>query len=145
MRADRADALSGCEKRRFLPSPMPTVSPRAAGRRDRFMISFRALATVDARTEFFSIEVQGPSGSSCRESVGNSVGVEYHRDRVVRYRLGPFTGNGRKARRWCRGRYRGTATFVRTKGAGCSVEPSAAPTAGCADELLLGRFSFRVK
>ena len=145
VRADRADTLRGCERRRFLASPMPTVSPRAAGRRKAFMISFRAFATVNPPTEFFSIEVHGPSGSSCRESVGNSVGVQYHRDRVVRYQLGPFTGEGRKARRWCPGRYRGTATFVRTKGAGCSVEPSAAPTAGCADELLLGRFSFRVK
>jgi Ca2+-binding RTX toxin-like protein len=143
--ADRGDKLRGCERRRFLVSPIPQVSPRAGDRRERFMIAFRTLATVAPPRQFFSIAVAGPHGSSCRESVANSLGVVYHRGKVVRYRLGPFTGNGRQARRWCRGVYRGNASFVHTTRPHCDVRPAAAPSAACSERRLVGRFAFRVR
>jgi hypothetical protein len=141
--ADRADTLAGCEKRRRLVSPLPSASPRAAGRRRAVTISFRALDDLRAPGEFISIVVDGPPG--CGRSVGNSVGVSYSRNKVVRYRLKPFKGAARRAHRWCRGRYTGSASVMRTVQASCTIRPSRLPAQSCVAETKLGGFSFRVR
>jgi Ca2+-binding RTX toxin-like protein len=129
LRADKGDRLRHCEKRHYLISPFPDVSPRRGGRSRSFMVKFRSLATIGKAGDFFSISVKGPAGKGCGSLETNSAGVSYHRDRAVRYRLRPFTGKGRQAKRWCRGRYTGKVDYL------------AAPTA---KGLSVGRFSFRV-
>jgi len=88
--------------------------------------------------------VAGPRGRGCGKLVTNSVGVTYHRDRAVRFRLQPFRSGGHRAKRWCRGRYGGSVSFVHPF-AGCSVTPSKAPSPKCSQEVRIGRFSFRVR
>ena len=44
--ADREDTLAGCERRRFLRSPMPEAAPPSGGRQRMFMVRFRALEEV---------------------------------------------------------------------------------------------------
>jgi hypothetical protein len=142
--ADRADRLKRCEQTSFLVSPFPDVSPSASGNRRRsFMVSFRSLATTDRRTEFFSIAVRGPN--TCTKIVTNSVEVTFHRDRVVRYQMQPFTGNGKPARHWCPGRYRGSVEFVRILKSGCRIASDRSPDPDCTDSRRIGEFSFRVR
>jgi hypothetical protein len=125
--ADREDTLAGCERKRFLRSPMPEAAPRSGGRHRMFMVRFRALEEVASKGEQFSIAVTGPGG--CGRIVTNSLGIRYRVGATVRYRLNPFGPDGRSSKRWCRGLYRGTVDFVR----------DAAPT------VRVGRFSFRVR
>jgi len=140
---DREDRVEGCEKKTFLVPPLPEVSPAMGSRRRSFLISFRSLTTTNQRIEFFSIEINGPG--KCRKIVSNSVGVTYHRDKLVRYQLRPFAGNGNPAKRWCRGRYRGNASFVETVKAGCKTKQDREPDPACTDERRIGEFSFRVR
>jgi hypothetical protein len=144
VKADKGDRLKHCEKRRYLISPFPAVTPHRGGPARRFLIKFRSLETVGRSGEFFSVSVKGPPGSGCKTLTTNSLGVSYHRDRAVRYRLRPFAGKGRAARRWCHGLYRGAVTFMRAT-ASCSIAPDSAPPGGCAEEVPIGRFSFRVR
>jgi hypothetical protein len=141
--ADRSDKLEGCEKRRRLTSPLPAASPRSGGRERAFTIWFRSLDSLNAPREFVSIVVRGPAG--CGRSVGNSVGMSYARNKVVRYRLRPFRGSGREAKRWCRGRYAGAASVMRTVRSSCTIRPSRLPAESCVAETKLGAFSFRVR
>jgi hypothetical protein len=143
--ADASDRLIGCERRERLPSPLPGADPGAGGARSSFTISFRSVARVKSPREFFSITVEGPAGSGCRRIVGNSVGVSYTRGGEVRYRLRPFKGLGRAARRWCRGRYTGQASFMRSARDGCGIRPSATPSPSCVEEVRIGKFAFRVR
>jgi hypothetical protein len=92
-----------------------------------FMVRFRALEEVASEGEQFSISVTGPA--SCGRIVTNSLGVRYRAGATVRYRLNPFGPDGRSAKRWCRGSYRGTVDFVR------EAQPA----------VRVGRFSFRVR
>jgi hypothetical protein len=140
--ADRSDKLEGCEKRRLLTSPLPSATPRLGGRTRAFLISFRSLDRLTAPTEFVSIVVNGPPG--CGRSVGNSVGVSYARNKVVRYRVSPFRGNGHRVKRWCGGRYTGSASVMRTVRSSCKIRPSRLPAGSCVAETKLGSFSFRV-
>jgi Ca2+-binding RTX toxin-like protein len=140
---DRVDRLKACEKHTFLVSPLPQVSPDRGGRTRSFMVSFRSLGTTDRRTEFFSITVKGPG--NCRSITSNSIGVTYHRDGVIRYRLRPFSGAGNAAKRWCPGRYRGSASFVEIVKAGCKSRANREPDRDCTDTRRIGEFSFRVR
>jgi hypothetical protein len=141
--ADRIDDLKGCERRTDLVSPFPEVDPKRGNRGRSFMVRFRSLADTDRRKEFFAILVRGPG--KCNRIASNSVGASYHRDGVVRYRLQPFSGNGRSAKRWCRGRYRGRVDFVQIEKARCSVRANAPPPKGCTDATRIGEFAFRVR
>jgi hypothetical protein len=125
--ADREDRLAGCERKRFLRSPLPEAAPRAGGRARMFMIRFRALEEVASQGEQFTITVDGPSG--CGRIETSSLGIRYRPGATVRYRLKPFGPGGRSAKRWCRGLYRGTVDFLRDPG----------------PAVRIGRFSFRVR
>lgn len=107
------------------------------------MISFRSLDSLSAPQEFVSIVVNGPA--SCGRSVGNSVGTSYARNKVVRYRLNPFRGFGRRAHTWCRGRYSGSVSIMRKVRDSCTIRPSRLPAKSCVAETKLGSFSFRVR
>ena len=126
VKADKADRLRNCERRRYLIAPFPAVSPGKGGRTRSFLVKFRTIARVGPRRDYFTIVVNGPRG--CGKLDTASVGVAYHADRAVRFRLKPFRGRGKKAKRWCGGRYRGTVSYAR---------PGAA-------DFPIGRFSFRV-
>ncbi|MEX0993263.1 MAG: calcium-binding protein [Solirubrobacterales bacterium] len=142
---DRIDSIKRCERKTFLVSPFPQVSPSAGNRRRSFLVNFRSLGDISRRTEFFSIVVRGPSGSDCRRLISNSIGVPYHRNRVVRYQLRPFSGTGRTAKRWCRGRYRGKASFVQVVKPGCRVRGGGRPDPKCTETRSIGDFSFKVR
>jgi RTX calcium-binding nonapeptide repeat (4 copies) len=126
VKADKGDRLKHCERRRYLISPFPAVSPRKGGRTRAFMVKFRAIANVGPSRDYFSIAVKGPPGCGSLDTA--SVGVAYHADRAVRFQLKPFHGRGKKAKRWCRGLYRGSARYS---------QPGA-------KDVPIGRFSFRV-
>jgi RTX calcium-binding nonapeptide repeat (4 copies) len=140
--ADREDRLAGCEKKRFLRSPVPQAAPAVGGRQQMFMVRFRAIEEVASQGEYFSIAVSGPVGRDCGRLVTNSLGIRYRGGETVRYRVEPFGRDGRAAKRWCRGLYRGTVQFVRLP-VGC---PAAAgeQAPACAEVARVGRFSFRV-
>jgi hypothetical protein len=140
VKADRGDRLKGCERRRYRISPFPEVLPRRGGRKRAFLVEFRSLEDVSRNGESFSIEVSGPPGRGCGSLATSSLGMAYHRDRAVRYRLRPFARKGKKAKRWCRGRYTGKVSFVRDRA--CAGQPK---PGGCAEEMPIGRFSFRVR
>ncbi len=126
VKADKIDALRNCERREFLISPFPVASP-GKGRPTRpFMVTFRAIANVGPRRDYFAVAVKGPRGCGSLDTA--SVGVAYHADRAVRFQLQPFRGRGRKAKRWCNGLYRGRVAYSRP---------------GTPD-VPIGRFSFRV-
>jgi hypothetical protein len=127
VKADRFDRLKHCEKRRDLISPFPVATPRQGGSTRAFLVEFRSIQSVGPRADWFTIRVNGPRG--CGRLDATSEGVTYHADRAVRYRLRPFHGNGRKAKRWCRGRYRGTVSYSRE----------------AASDVRIGSFSFRVR
>jgi hypothetical protein len=137
--ADRGDRLEGCERKSFLASPLPAASPYRGRRSTTFLIRFRAIEDVATNGEFFSIAVAGPPG--CGEIETSSLGVRYRADAVVRYRLKPFSGAGKSAKRWCRGLYRGRVNFEQVLTAGCGL-PAAA---GCTMGVRVGSFSFRVR
>jgi hypothetical protein len=140
--ADRADRLVGCERRTYLPSPLPSASPYRGRRATTFLIRFRALEEVATNGEFFSIKVEGPPG--CGKIETSSLGVRYRRDAVVRYRLNPFSGDGKTAKRWCRGVYRGSVHFEQVLPSGCG--PASLPaSAACTMGIRVGGFSFRVR
>jgi hypothetical protein len=126
VKADKGDRLRHCERRRYLISPFPTVSPARGGRKRAFLVKLRSIQPVGPSADYFSISVKGPRG--CGSLEATSIGMRYHADRGVRYRLRPFRGRGRKAKRWCSGRYRGVVSYSR---------PGAA-------DMRIGRFSFRV-
>ena len=127
VKADKGDRLTNCEKRRYLISPFPTVSPAKGGRTRAFMVKFRSIAAVGPNRDYFSISVKGPPG--CGSLALTSAGVAYHADRAVRVQLRPFKGKGKKAKRWCRGRYRGNVGYTRPGVKGTPI----------------GRFTFRVR
>ncbi len=140
--ADRGDTLLGCERKTLLSSPLPSASPYRGGRATVFLIRFRALEEVATNGEFFSIEVEGPPG--CGKIETSSLGVRYREDAVVRYRVKPFSSDGKVAKRWCRGTYRGSVSFEQVLAAGCG--PAALPAAaGCTMGVRIGGFSFRVR
>jgi len=141
--ADRDDRLAGCERKRFQRSPIPKATPRSGRRHRMFMVRFRAVEEVASEGELFSIAVAGPPGRGCDGLVTNSLGIRYRAGATVRYRIEPFGPGGRRAKRWCRGLYRGTVDFVRMP-AGCVVTAGEPPPA-CAPALRIGRFSFRVR
>jgi hypothetical protein len=136
---DRGDRLIGCERKTYLPSPLPAASPYRGKRTTMFLIRFRAIEDVATNGEYFSISVHGPPG--CGQIETSSLGVRYRRNAVVRYRVKPFSGDGKSAKRWCRGSYRGRVSFEQVLGAGCG----AAGVAGCTMAVHVGRFSFRVR
>lgn len=125
--ADREDRLQGCERKRLRRSPMPAAAPRRGGRRQMFMVRFRALEEVASSGEEFAIAVRGRRG--CGDIETSSRGIRYRAGATVRYRLEPFGPGGKPARRWCRGLYRGTVDFLR----------------GDEPPVRVGRFSFRVR
>ena len=125
--ADREDRLAGCERKRFRRSPLPVAAPRRGGRRQMFMVRFRALEEIASSGEQFAITVRGRRG--CGRIETSSLGIRYRAGATVRYRLEPFGPGGKAARKWCRGLYRGTVDFVR----------------GEERPLRVGRFSFRVR
>jgi hypothetical protein len=127
VKSDKADRLKHCEKRRDLISPFPTVTPAKGGRTRSFLVKFRSIQIVGPRADWFTISVKGPAG--CGRVETTSEGVAYHADRAVRYKLRPFHGKGRMAKRWCRGRYRGAVRYSRPG----------------AKDARIGRFSFRVR
>ena len=127
VKADKGDRLRNCERRRRLIPPFPRVSPKRGGPTRAFLVKFRSIAPVGPNRDWFSISVKGPEG--CGSLAITSVGVAYHADRAVRIQLRPFQGRGRKAKRWCFGRYRGQVGYAR---------PGAKRT-------LIGRFTFRVR
>jgi hemolysin type calcium-binding protein len=126
VRADKGDRLRHCERRRYLIPPFPRVTPAKGGPRRAFLVKFRAIAAVGPNRDWFSISVKGPPG--CGSLALTSVGVAYHADRAVRVQLRPFQGKSRKAKLWCRGRYRGQVAYARP---GIRKTP-------------IGRFAFRV-
>jgi RTX calcium-binding nonapeptide repeat (4 copies) len=127
VKADRFDRLKHCEKRHDLISPFPDVAPAQGGPTRAFLVKFRSIQVVGPSADWFTIRVKGPRG--CGRLDATSEGVTYHADRAVRYRLRPFHGNGRMAKRWCRGRYRGTVSYARP----------------ATKAIRIGRFSFRVR
>lgn len=139
---DKVDRLFGCERREVLASPLPAASPARGGRTETFIVRFRAIEEVAANGEFFSISVEGPAG--CGKIETSSLGIRYRRDAVVRYRLKPFSGDGKDAKRWCRGQYRGRVSFEQVLDTGCGPA-TLPPTAGCTMGLRVGAFSFRVR
>jgi hypothetical protein len=140
--ADRADQLLGCERKRFLASPLPATTPYRGGRETVFLVRFRAIEEVAAPGESFAISLAGPPG--CGSLDASSLGIRYRRNAVVRYRLKPFSGDGRPAARWCRGTYRGSVSYEQVLSGGCGPL-MAAPAAGCTIGVRVGRFSFRVR
>ena len=142
VRADRADRLIGCERKTFLSSPVPSASPYRGARKTTFLVRFRAIEEVATNGEFFTITVTGPPG--CGEIETSSLGVRYRKDAVVRYRVKPFGADGKSAKRWCRGVYRGSVSFEQVLAAGCG--PASLPAAaGCTWGTRIGGFSFRVR
>jgi hypothetical protein len=141
VRADRADRLLGCERRTLLSSPVPSATPYRGRRATTFLIRFRALEEVATNGEFFSIKVEGPPG--CGKIETSSLGVRYRRDAVVRYRLKPFAGDGKSAKRWCRGVYRGSVSFEQVLPSGCG--PASLSAAACTMGIRVGGFSFSVR
>ena len=139
--ADRDDKLIGCERKRILPSPQPATSPYRGGRTTMFLVRWRALEEVATAGEYFTIDVSGPPGCGTIET--SSLGVRYPRNAVVRYRLKPFSGDGKRAKRWCRGEYRGSVRFEQVLTGGCGPVPASA--AGCTLGTQVGTFSFRVR
>ena len=140
--ADRIDKLRGCERKTLLSSPLPSASPFRGSRATTFLIRFRALEEVATNGEFFSITVEGPPG--CGKIETSSLGVRYRKDAIVRYRVKPFSSDGKAAKRWCRGTYRGSVSFEQVLAAGCG--PAALPAAaGCTMGIRVGGFSFRVR
>jgi hypothetical protein len=127
VKADKADRLKNCEKRRYLIPPTPEVSPGKGGRARAFMVKFRAIAKVGPTRDYFSISVKGPPG--CGSLDVSSAGVAYHADRAVRVKLKPFHRRGKKARHWCRGVYRGKVAYSRPG----------------AKDVPIGRFAYRVR
>jgi hypothetical protein len=125
--ADKGDHLRHCEHRRFMISPFPASSPTTGTRTRTFVVAFRSLQAVGPQASWFEIQARGPR--RCGSLNASSVGMLYHRDRAVRFRLRPFSGNGKPAKRWCRGRYAGKVSFV----------PRVGPIVG------IGQFSFRVR
>ena len=139
---DRMDKLTGCERRKVLSSPLPSATPYRGGRRETFLIRFRAIETVASTGEYFSISVDGPP--RCGSIEASSLGIRYRRDAIVRYRAKPFGPDGGKARRWCRGRYTGEVSFEQVLAGGCG--PGAMPpAASCTVGVRVGRFSFHVR
>ena len=141
--ADREDRLAGCERKRLLRSPLPQAAPPVGRRQQMFMVRFRAIEEVASQGEHFSIAVSGPSGRGCGRLVSTSLGIRYRAGETVRYRIEPFGPDGRAAKRWCRGRYRGTVEFVRLP-VGCPAAAGGQAPA-CAEVARVGRFSFRVR
>jgi hypothetical protein len=141
--ADREDRLAGCEQERYLRSPVPQAAPPVGGRHQMFIVRFRAIEEVASESELFSIVVAGPRGRGCGRIVTNSLGIRYRAGATVRYRVDPFGPDGRAAKRWCRGLYRGSVEFVRLP-AGCPVAGGEKPPP-CAEVVRVGRFSFRVR
>ena len=140
--ADRGDRLVGCERKTLLSSPLPSAAPRRGGRSTTFLVRFRTIEEVATNGEFFAIEVEGPPG--CGKIETTSAGIRYRRDAVVRYRLAPFSGDGKSAKRWCRGVYRGSVSFEQVLAHGCG--PASLPAAaGCTMGVRVGNFSFRVR
>lgn len=139
--ADRGDRLIGCERRTLLASPLPSASPYRGRRTTAFLIRFRAIEEVATSGEFFTITVAGPPGCGAIET--SSLGVRYRRDAVVRYRVQPFAADGKPAKRWCRGVYRGSVSFEQLLTGGCG--PAAPVVAGCTMGVRVGGFSFRVR
>ena len=131
--ADRADTLIGCERSRVLASPFPSATPARGGRAEPFLIRFRAIEPVASSGEYFSIKVEGPP--RCGEIEATSLGIRYRKDGVVRFLVRPFGGDGQRAKRWCRGRYRGTVSFEQVVQGSCT----------CTIGVRLGPFSFRVR
>lgn len=131
--ADRADRLIGCERRRVLASPFPSASPARGGRAEAFLIRFRAIQPVPSSGEYFSIKVEGPRGCGAIEAT--SLGIRYREDGVVRFLVKPFGSDGQRAKRWCRGRYRGSVSFEQVVQGSCT----------CTIGVRLGPFSFRVR
>jgi hypothetical protein len=127
VKADKGDHLKHCERRRNLISPFPEVSPRGGGRTRAFMVVLRSIQLVGPSRDWFSILVKGPRG--CGSLEASSAGMTYHPDRAVRYRLRPFHGKGKKAKRWCRGRYHGRVSYSRPG----------------AKDVTIGGFSFKVR
>jgi hypothetical protein len=142
VRADRADRLIGCERKKLLASPVPSATPYRGRRTTAFLVRFRAVEEVATNGEFFTITVTGPRG--CGEIETSSLGVRYRRDAVVRYRVKPFGADGKSAKRWCRGVYRGSVSFEQVLASGCG--PASLPAAaGCTWGIRVGGFSFRVR
>ena len=140
--ADRGDRLRGCERKTLLSSPLPSATPYRGNRTTAFLIRFRTVEEVATNGEFFTIEVQGPPGCGAIET--SSLGVRYRQDAVVRYRVRPFSSDGKSAKRWCRGVYRGSVSFEQVLAGGCG--PAAMPgAAGCTVGVRVGGFSFRVR
>ena len=143
VKADKGDKLKNCEKRIYLISPFPSVSPTQGSRTRSFMVKFRSLETL-TKGEFFSVAVKGPPGTACKTLDTTSAGVIYHRDRAVRYLLQPFTGKGKRAHRWCKGRYSGELSFTPSAKSCQDLNPPKQPAGACGD-VPIGRFSFRVR
>jgi hypothetical protein len=140
--ADHADRLVGCERERILASPLPATTPYRGDTNTTFLVRFRAIEEVASTGEWFSISAAGPPG--CGRIEASSLGVRYRRDAVVRYRLKPFSGEGQRAARWCRGVYRGSVSYEQVLSGGCGPL-MAAPAAGCTIGVQVGRFSFQVR
>ena len=109
------------------------------------MIAFRSLDQLDARPqEFVSIVVNGHRWAAAARSATRSA-RRMPANKVVRYRLNPFRGFGSRAKQWCRGRYTGSASVMRTARSSCTIRPNRLPAKSCVAETKLGSFSFRVR
>ena len=136
--ADREDRLIGCERRRVLPSP--AARGIAPGRQAllMFLVRFRAVEEVTGGDELFSIEVEGPArevrrGSRPPRRACVTVAAPWSGTALL-----PFGGDGERAKRWCRGVYRGSVSFERVASPAAAGRPMH-------HHLPCGRFSFRVR
>jgi hypothetical protein len=143
--ADKSDRLVGCERVHRIASLYPTVSPRSGGATSVFRASIRAPFTTEsaaAAAGYLFDVAQHPDGKGCERMTlppGQQADVG---ERVV------VAIRSQRRGGFCRGLYRGTITFsssdapdncqtLRAAGGGKLDE--------CDFEMVLGRFSFRIR
>ena len=125
--ADREDTLAGCEQQ-AVPA-IPDAEGRAAKRRAATDVHGALPGAGGGRVPGRAVLDRGDRARGLREDRDELPGHPIPRRRDGPVQAEPFGPDGRGAKRWCRGLYRGTVDFVR--------EP--------APPLRIGRFSFRVR
>ena len=143
--ADRDDSLRSCERVHRISTLYPTVSPRSGGAQSVFRTSIKAPFTTESAAAsagyFYDVPVH-PGGAGCaRMTLPSGQDAEPGERLVVPIRSLRRAG-------FCRGLYRGTIVF-RSSDSLDNCRSRRAAAGGkldeCDLEIVLGRFSFRVR
>jgi hypothetical protein len=145
--ADRVDHLASCERVHRIATLYPTVSPRHGGPKSVFLTSIKAPFTTEsaaASAGYFYDVPTHPTGKGCgRMSLPSGQDGEPGEHLVV-----PIRSTRRGG--FCRGLYRGTIVFRSSDANDNCPSQREARLSGrrldeCDLEIVLGRFSFRVR